>query len=130
MMHIRKERYSRRHAGKHVVWLVADKYQQYLLVSQKLNWVKDFIDKNLASAPCDTVSISGLYSCAGSKDGRHGGFHKHRWAVVCAPLEDARDAIESVRPRTGSRMRWCSGLTRAMRCSKCVRKKRARSDFC
>ena len=31
MMHIRKERYSRRHAGKHVVWLVADKYQQYLL---------------------------------------------------------------------------------------------------
>ena len=42
MMHIRKERYSRRHAGKHVVWLVADKYQQYLLVSQKLNWVKDF----------------------------------------------------------------------------------------
>ena len=99
MMHIRKERYSRRHAGKHVVWLVADKYRQYLLVSQKLNWVKDYIDKHLASAPCDTVSISGLYSCAGSKDGRHGGFHKHRWAVVCAPLEDARDAIESLRPR-------------------------------
>ena len=46
-----------------------------------------------------TVSVSGLYSCAGSKDGRHGGFHKHRWAVVCAPLEDARDAIESLRPR-------------------------------
>ena len=61
-----------------MVWLVADKYQQYLLVSQKLNWVKDYIDQHLASAPCDTVSISGLYSCAGSKDGRHVGFHKHQ----------------------------------------------------
>lgn len=27
-----------------------------------------------------------------------GGFHKHHWAVVCAALEDARDAIESLRP--------------------------------
>ena len=98
LMHIRKEPYSRRHAGKHVVWLVWDKYQQYLLISQKLNYVKEFIDKHLAKAPCDTVSVSGLFSCADSKDGRHGGFHKNRWAVMCASLEDARDEIDSLRP--------------------------------
>ena len=94
---IRKERHSRHHNGRAVCYLILDKHLQYMLVTQKLHSAKNFIDQNLASTPSDRVSVTGLYNCVNSSTGRHSGFHKYRWRVLCAPLEDAPEKFERLR---------------------------------
>jgi hypothetical protein len=97
LISIRKERNSRRHAGVNVCYFILDKHHQYMLVTQKLHSAKAFIDHHLASDPSDRVSVSGLYNCLDTCEGRNSGFHKNRWRVVCAPLEDAKMKFERVR---------------------------------
>eukprot|EP00966_Prymnesium_polylepis_P077935 1806702-Prymnesium_polylepis.1 len=94
---IRKERNSRQHHGQACVYFIMDKHRQYVLVAQKLHSAKAFIDQKLALDASDRVSVSGLYNCMDTSEGRHSGFHKNRWRCISAPLEDAPMKFERVR---------------------------------
>jgi hypothetical protein len=100
IVHLSRERHTRKHDGRHIAWFVSDKYGQALLISQKLGPVRDWINAR-ASAPHERVSVSSLYETATiSKDSqRTGGFTKGRWAVTAVNIEDVADKLGRIRPQ-------------------------------
>ena len=95
---IKKEPHARRFDGKHVQWFVADKHGRLLLSSGKLSALQAYINANLAKERHDRVNIGGMYESMGRSDPRTGGYYQHRWKVSRAPLEEAADVFEKMRP--------------------------------
>ena len=95
---IKKEPHARRFGGGHVQWFIADKHGQLLLSSGKLSALQAYINARLATEKYDRVNIGGLYESMGRSDPRTGGYYQHRWKVSRAPLEEAADVFEKMRP--------------------------------
>jgi len=95
---IKKERNARRRGGEHVQWFIADKHGQLLLSSGKLSALQAYINAHLAKEKHDRVNLGGLYESMGRSDPRTGGYYQRRWKVSCAPLDDAADVFEKLRP--------------------------------
>ena len=93
---LKRERNARRHAGQPVMWFLLDKFGQYLVCSQKLSCVQQYVNAH-AEGPWDRVHMSGLYESVHSSGGRTGGFYKNRWKLVVCPIEDAAAMLEEKR---------------------------------
>ena len=94
---IHKERHARRRNGELVQWFVTDKYGQLLLSSGKLSALQAYINAN-ATHRHEHVHLGGLYQSMSRNDSRTGGYYQNRWKVCCAPLEDAVQVFEKLRP--------------------------------
>jgi hypothetical protein len=95
---IKKERHARRYGGEHVQYFITDKHRRLLLSSGKLSALQAYINTHLATERHDKVNIGGLYESMGRSDPRTGGYYQHRWKVSRAPLEEAADVFEKLRP--------------------------------
>ena len=51
---LKRERNARRHAGQPVMWFLLDKFGQYLVCSQKLSCVQQYVNAH-AEGPWDRV---------------------------------------------------------------------------
>ena len=81
-------------------YLLQDKYEQYLIVAQKLQAIASFLNSDVAVDEASRVSVTALYEILDSPtDNRVGGYSKHRWKLSFAPLEHAADLFESERDR-------------------------------
>ena len=92
---VRRE-YRARRSGCYVL---QDKYGVYLVVTQKLALLVNFVN-SVVSDKASRVSLSGLYEMMDSsgKD-RVGGYTKHRWKLSFASLDSVAALIEQERTR-------------------------------
>ena len=98
---IYKEYHARTQKGKLIAWIIEDKLAKYLILSQKLAPVVDFLNREvLVDRACDKVSASAFYqisSCDRGDTSLTGGWSKHRWKVQPYALHDATGKFNSMR---------------------------------
>ena len=93
---IRKEWKARKHEGRHVAWLLTDKYGQLLVCAQKLARIRAYLNER-AEGPCDRVHVSGLYQSLSSHGKNTGGYYKNRWKLTYCPVEEASHVLDQRR---------------------------------
>ena len=81
---VRRE-YRARKTGAYVLF---DKHEQYLIVSQRLHLLSTFLN-SIAPDQSSRISVTALYEILDKSDNRVGGWSKHRWMCKFVPLEDA-----------------------------------------
>lgn len=89
------------HARGNRCFLVRDRHQSYLLLTQKLGAVAEFINKTCVDHDVERVSPVGLYEIANAIPdmGRSKGLHKMRWRVQTCELDsEAIEEFEAWRP--------------------------------
>ena len=102
LLSLTKDYHQRTHHGKHVVWVVTDRFQHFpMLCSGKLSALRAYINER-AGAKQERVHLSGLYSTVDRLDGRTGGLYQNRFAVRAIRLEDAAAIIETIRDASQS----------------------------
>lgn len=95
---IRKEHRARRSLNGGVpVYLVEDKRREQLVMAQKLIWLVDHINANVAADRTEYVSITGLHQIISSAGGLTGGYSKFRYKVHPFSIEDGPRAFEDLR---------------------------------
>lgn len=77
------------HARRNRCFLVRDRHQSYLLLTQKLGALAEFINKTCVDHDVERVSHVGLYEIADAIPdmGRSRGLHKMRWRVQTCELD-------------------------------------------
>tara|TARA_B110001452_G_C14904155_1_gene316018 strand:- start:57 stop:449 length:393 start_codon:yes stop_codon:yes gene_type:complete len=87
-----------RYAKKDVAYIVIDRAQGWVVLSQSLPLMTKWLNSNLSSGEkWDTVSTTGLFENMNRTDGRHGGFHKGRFRIISVPLAKSREVFETLR---------------------------------
>ena len=78
------------HTRKRGCYVLEDKQGDFYIVAQKLASLVSFLN-SIAVDAASRVSLSALHEALGVTGGRVDGWHKHRWRVRFAPLEDVED---------------------------------------
>ena len=100
--HIRKEWHTRRHAGRHVAYLLVDRSGLApIVVAQKLPLLRWYINERVAEAAWERVSVNGMLAALDKTENRVGGWMKGRWRIVSVDLEGACDFLRSLRQEHG-----------------------------
>ena len=86
------------HARKRGVYVLIDKHEEYLIVSQKLQPLSTFLN-SIAQDKSSRVSVTALYEILDKTNNRVGGWSKNRWKCRFIPLESAVALFESERGR-------------------------------
>ena len=80
------------HSRHKLVYMVSDRWGNYLLMSQKLQPLAEYINEKIAKDNTDHVSVPGLYSGRISS-----GKYKYRWKVDHLSLDTTPAVYESSR---------------------------------
>ena len=86
---IERERKSRQWR----VYLVADKFRNHIMLSQKLEPIADYINTNIAEDAADLVSLQGLYHSSGKANKQY----KFRSNISQLNIHRAPEVYESSR---------------------------------
>ena len=86
------------HSRKKGAYVLIDKHEEYLIVSQKLQPISTFLN-SIAPDHSSRVSVTALYEILDNTENRVGGWSKHRWKCRFIPLESAVALFESERGR-------------------------------
>ena len=87
------------HTRKRGAYILIDKYDKYLIVAQRLHLVASYLN-SLATDAASRVSITALHdTVSADATNRVGGYVKHRWRLVFAPLEETGTLFERERAR-------------------------------
>ena len=89
---IRREHCTR----KRGVYIMTDKYKEYIVISQKLAHLSSFLT-SIAKDESSTVSVTALHECLGQKGGRTGGYAKYRWKLIFVNLDRAAETVQRKR---------------------------------
>ena len=84
------------HTRKSGCYLVSDRYGKFLLVSQRLPLVADFVNA-MAHDKSERVSVPALHQIVGLTENRVCGYSKGRWRVEFCPLEHVGSQIARAR---------------------------------
>ena len=99
---VRPDYHERRVGGKTFGYVVEDRHHEILILSQKLELIRDHINQHVEYKP-DRVSLSGLYEIisvvSDNPRSRTGGATKNRWFVHRHLLGDLAAAFEEVRSK-------------------------------
>ena len=95
---IKKEWHTRQRKGKHICYIITDKYSRFILLGQTLPHLAFFINSTIIqNDPCFNVSVSGLYQLLDCQTGKVNGYHKSRWRIIRCGIEDAVNTYNSMR---------------------------------
>ena len=98
MAGISKEHHVRRQGGRHVAYIVTDKYGLApVLLGQKLSAIAEAINSLVDGDPVQKVSAPGLYHKMHRTNDRSGEYLRNRWRIQPYTLEEAADAFNKER---------------------------------
>ena len=84
------------HNRKNTAYIVEDKLQNYLILSQRIEDVVNSINRIVEYEP-DRVTLSGIYYALGRTASRTGGYVKNRWRVQPIDIDMTMQAFENIR---------------------------------
>ena len=96
---IRKEYHARKRKDEHVVYICMDRDREYMLASQRLAKIADYINEHCISdcTKANRVSFAGLIENVDAQGKTNGSWHKGRWKTTAVGLQKAKDFLESSR---------------------------------
>ena len=84
------------HTRRNMAYIVEDKFQDYLILSQRIEDIVNSINGIVSYEP-DKVTLTGIYYALGKTASRTGGYTKSRWRVQQITIDMAAEAFENVR---------------------------------
>ena len=92
---ITKEHHVRKQQGRYLAYIVEDKFNNHLILGQKLSSIVDLINEIVDDEP-DKISVAGLYNkLYNPRDS--GEYLRHRWRIRPYSIEQAADKFNSIR---------------------------------
>lgn len=97
---IRKENRARKRGGDAVVYFCLDRFNEYMYVSQKIKTIVEEINSKQVdpAEPWARASVSGMFKCLNTTNGRQGGYHHGRWRIAACSTSDAGSMYEKYSP--------------------------------
>ena len=81
-----------------VLYITYDRDREYLLASQRLRQIAEFINERIACDKHNRVSVPGMFDMVDAENRDNDGWVKGRWKTTAIQLQKSMDVIQGARP--------------------------------